>query len=169
MKEYHPRYPELTVSREKRQSMALSVTPLGEPILRIPYWISLNHPQVRKFIQSNLHKLAHALTPQPRTQQTDERTIRQMVAEWAKRIAVQPKRLQFRDMRRKWGSCSSRGNLTLNTALFYVPRELAEYVVVHELVHLIIFNHSAEFWAKLGEYLPDYAEREQQLKSFRVW
>lgn len=169
MIEYHPHFPELQILRQNRKSLALSVTPLGEPILRIPHWISVNHPQVKQFIQTNIHKLAQERTAQPRELQTDERTLRQMVRQWSKQINVQPKRVQFRDMTRKWGSCSSQGNLTLNTALFYVPRELAEYVVVHELVHLIIFNHSAKFWAKLGEYLPDYAQREKKLHSFRVW
>lgn len=169
MTEYHPLFPELQIVRQNRKSLALSVTPLGEPILRLPHWIAVNHPQVKRFIQSNIDKLRHQRTKHPRTIQTDEQTIRQMVQDWIKIIKVQPKRIQFRDMTRKWGSCSSRGNITLNTALFYVSRDLAEYVVVHELVHLLIFNHSPQFWAKLGEYLPDYAEREHQLNSYRVW
>jgi len=71
-------------------------------------------------------------------------------------------------MYRKWGSCSGRGNITLNTALYYVPQPLAEYVVVHELAHLKIFNHSPEFWALVGQYLADYAERERELDRYRV-
>jgi hypothetical protein len=169
MTEYHPQFPELQVLRQNRKSLALSVTPMGEPILRLPHWISIHHPQVKQFIQNNMDRLKQERPQQPRTVQTDERTIRYLVNHWATIINVTPKRIQFRDMTRKWGSCSSRGNLTFNTALFYVPRELAEYVVVHELVHLIVFNHSAKFWAKLGEFLPDYALREKQLNSFKVW
>ncbi|MEO8393656.1 MAG: M48 family metallopeptidase, partial [Chloroflexota bacterium] len=70
-----------------------------------------------------------------------------------------------RDMYQKWGSCSSRGNITLNTALCHLPPDLAEYVVLHELVHLRVFNHSKEFKALMLIYMPDFVERESRLDA----
>ena len=83
-------------------------------------------------------------------------------------MQVKPYRVQFRDMYRKWGSCSSRGSVTLNTALQYLPRHLVEYVIVHELAHLTHLNHDAEFWNKVGEFMADYQAHEQELNEYRL-
>jgi hypothetical protein len=169
MTEYHPRYPQVQVKRQNRKSIVLSLSPEGNPILRIPHWLPVDHPQVKSFLKSAIQKLEPAIPTQPKTPVSDETAIRASVKHWAQKIGVKPERVQFRAMTRKWGSCSSKGNITLNTALFYVPQHLMEYVVVHELVHMIIFNHSAAFWAKLADYLPDYAERERELDTYKVW
>ncbi|MBL8153446.1 MAG: M48 family metallopeptidase, partial [Anaerolineae bacterium] len=60
-------------------------------------------------------------------------------------------------------SCSSRENITLSTRLTGVPLRLAEYVVVHELVHLTVFNHGPDFKAAMTAWLPDWKDREQEL------
>jgi predicted metal-dependent hydrolase len=70
-------------------------------------------------------------------------------------------------MQRKWGSCSSKDNITLNSALLGLPPHLAEYVIVHELVHLRVFNHGKEFKALMREHLPDYRERERELDQYQ--
>ncbi|NDJ61147.1 MAG: M48 family metallopeptidase [Chloroflexi bacterium] len=96
---------------------------------------------------------------------TSPAEVRRLVMAWAARIGVNPGRVQLRDMYRKWGSCSSKGNITLNTALCRVPRPLAEYVIVHELAHLRVFNHGKDFKALLSAHLPDWREREQALDA----
>lgn len=64
-----------------------------------------------------------------------------------------------------WGSCSAAGNMTLNVKLALVPQPLMEYVIIHELCHCYFMNHSAEFWAKVAEFCPDYAEKRARLKA----
>ena len=71
-------------------------------------------------------------------------------------------------MQRKWGSCSRRGHITLNTALCWLPPRLAEYVVVHELAHLRVFNHSKDFKAVLAQHLPDWEARAGELRAYRL-
>ncbi len=60
---------------------------------------------------------------------------------------------------------STTGRLTLNTDLLTLPEELAEFVIVHELVHLLVSNHGKVFKSFLYAYLPDWEEREQRLQS----
>jgi predicted metal-dependent hydrolase len=64
-------------------------------------------------------------------------------------------KLSIRRMRTRWGSCSSKDNISLNSGLVFLPRDLMEYVILHELVHTLHKNHSAVFWIALIDILPD--------------
>ncbi len=128
----------------------------------IPRWLRKDNPKVRMFIQSGIEKLGRPHIPIP-VERTSRETISKMVTEWAARIGVQPERIQFREMTRKWGSCSSVKNVTLNTRLCWLPFRLAEYVVCHELVHLREFNHGKTFKALMSAHMPDWQEREEEL------
>jgi hypothetical protein len=68
-------------------------------------------------------------------------------------------------MKTKWASMSTTGRLTLNTDLLTLAQELAEFVIVHELVHLLVPNHGKVFKSFMYAYLPDSEEREQRLQS----
>ncbi|MGH2368503.1 MAG: M48 metallopeptidase family protein [Chloroflexota bacterium] len=84
---------------------------------------------------------------------------------WATRIGVKAPIVQVRQMRSKWASISMAGRLTLNTELLLLPRRLGEFVIVHELLHLIVPSHSRVFKSFLHAYLPDWAERELDLRA----
>lgn len=73
--------------------------------------------------------------------------------------------VQFRNQRRRWGSCSHDGVLRFNWRLAMLEPALIEYVVVHELAHLTHMNHSANFWKLVAQHLPDVKERRQRLKQ----
>ncbi len=134
-------------------------TPVGLVVF-IPRWLKPDSPQVRAFIEEGIKKLG---MPPPVVEQTTPDEIRAMLSLWAERVGVQPGRVQFRAMYRKWGSCSSRGNITLNTALCNLPPALAEYVVLHELVHVRVFNHGKDFKALMAAHMPDWVERDRAL------
>jgi predicted metal-dependent hydrolase len=88
-----------------------------------------------------------------------------MVKSYAAKLGVNPKRVQFRDMRRKWGSCSSKATVTLSSRLTWLEHDLAEYIVCHEIAHLIELNHSKAFWALMQTHMPDYRERMTRLRQ----
>jgi predicted metal-dependent hydrolase len=62
-------------------------------------------------------------------------------------------RVSIRNQRTRWGSCSARGNISLNIKLVALPPELFDYVILHELVHIRIRNHSKKFWRELDKYV----------------
>ncbi|MBN2735916.1 MAG: M48 family metallopeptidase [Spirochaetales bacterium] len=64
-----------------------------------------------------------------------------------------------------WGSCSSRSNINISTRLFFAPPEVIDYVIVHELAHLIEHNHSLRFWALVSKAIPDYNDKRKWLKE----
>lgn len=76
------------------------------------------------------------------------------------------KRVAIRNQRRCWGSCTSLGNLNFSYRLLFLPAELADYVIVHELCHLAELNHSPRFWALVAETMPDYREYRRALKYY---
>jgi predicted metal-dependent hydrolase len=78
------------------------------------------------------------------------------VAAWAKRIGVEPKQLHVREMRNKWGSCSTAGRVTFDTELLTRPSNFRREVIVHELLHLKVPNHGRVFKALLRAYLGVY-------------
>jgi predicted metal-dependent hydrolase len=84
--------------------------------------------------------------------------------QWAVRIGVRTPQIHVRQMKSKWASISTNGRLTLNTDLLNIPRRLGEYVLLHELVHLLSPNHGKVFKSFLLAYLPDWEEREKQLR-----
>jgi predicted metal-dependent hydrolase len=68
-------------------------------------------------------------------------------------------------MRRKWASVSTGGRLTLGQDLLRLPRDLAEFIIVHELVHLLVPNHGKVFTSFMHAYLPDWADRARRLRG----
>lgn len=75
-------------------------------------------------------------------------------------------RLFIKAHKRKWGSCSRRKNLNFNYRLLFLPQELADYIIVHELCHLREMNHSRKFWGLVEKTLPDWRERQKQLRKY---
>lgn len=95
-------------------------------------------------------------------------------ADWQQRLstlademALRFSRLQLRRQRTRWGSCSSRGVISLNVCAAFQPPEVLRYLMVHELVHLRHMNHSTVFWSSVSERCPDYRRLDRELN--RGW
>ena len=87
------------------------------------------------------------------------------VALHAKRLDLKFTKLSVRDQASRWGSCSSRGGISLNWRLALVAPELQDYVILHELAHLTEMNHSRHFWALLDTYDPNRVAHEAALDT----
>lgn len=73
--------------------------------------------------------------------------------------------LSIRNQSTRWGSCSHEGNISLNVKLLFLPKDLAEYVLVHELCHLKHLDHSQRFWNLVESFLPNYRQTVKDLKG----
>lgn len=73
-------------------------------------------------------------------------------------------RLRIQKMDKRWGSLSSNGQLTLNVSLIRAPKECIEYVIIHELCHLIEHNHGVRFYKLLDQRMPDWIKRKHKLE-----
>lgn len=114
---------------------------------------------------------AESTTPPPSQPEGNERwqdadELRWAARHWATRIGVKTPRIQLREMSKKWASISTAGRLTLNTDLLDVPKPLGEFVIVHELVHLLAPNHGRVFTSFMHAYLPDWQARERALRPY---
>jgi len=96
----------------------------------------------------------------------DTEDLRWAVRNWAARIGVKPARIQVRAMQTKWASISTSGSMTLDLDLLRLPQELGEFVIVHELVHLLAPNHGRVFKSFMHAYMPDWETREKQLQMY---
>ena len=87
-----------------------------------------------------------------------------LVEEWQERVAgKRVNAVRIGNQKTRWGSCSSKGNIRLNWRLVMAAPDLAEYVVVHELAHMLVMDHSARFWAVVARHVPDYRERRRRM------
>jgi predicted metal-dependent hydrolase len=85
------------------------------------------------------------------------------VERMAVRIGTKAASVRVRDLGNRWGSCNGKGGLYFHWKTICLPASLVEYVVAHELVHLVVPTHSADFWSCLERLMPDYLERKQRL------
>jgi predicted metal-dependent hydrolase len=91
---------------------------------------------------------------------------------WAERLKVNPAGILVREQRTRWGSADSKGNLRFNWRIVQASTRLLDYVISHELVHLLHSDHTRDFWATLGRVMPDYEGRRERLRVFgraMVW
>lgn len=89
-----------------------------------------------------------------------ERTVH-----WSALIGVRPGRISLRDQRTRWGSCSSRGCVSYNWRIIMAPPAVLDYLVVHELCHLLHPNHSSAYWAEVSRWDPGFREHRLWLRQ----
>lgn len=92
--------------------------------------------------------------------------VRSFVGEFSVELGVDVNKIYFRRMKSRWGSCSSRSNININRYLLYLPESLIEYVVFHEVAHIVEMNHSKRFWGIINEKFNDYKEIEKELSIY---
>jgi hypothetical protein len=85
------------------------------------------------------------------------------VEDWAKKLRVTVPRVLIREPKKRWGSCHPSGIIRLNWRIIQAPTRIVDYVVAHELCHLLHEGHGRKFWAALGQVMPDYEVRRASL------
>jgi len=90
--------------------------------------------------------------------------LKEKTNRFAKIIGVKPKSVTVKDYKTRWGSCSSKGDVSFNWRIIMTPHQIIDYVVIHELCHLLEHNHSPKYWRLLERHIPDYLEKRDWLK-----
>jgi predicted metal-dependent hydrolase len=81
-------------------------------------------------------------------------------------IGLNFNKLRVSSAKRNWGSCSYKNNLSFSWRLIMAPIDIIDYVIVHEIIHIKVKNHSKEFWNNVEKIMPDYRQKRQWLKEF---
>lgn len=159
----------------KRKTLAVQVTRTGQVQVKAPSGLSVS--MVNEFVQKHRgwifkhleevkHQLANRIVMTEdkilEYQNQARRIFSEKAAYWAETMGVDYGTITVRSQTSRWGSCSSRGNLSFNWRVILMPQEIQDYVVVHELAHRIEMNHSERFWKQVERYLPEY-------KNYRKW
>ncbi len=168
--------------RSKRRSLALQVTEEGLLVVRAPR--TLNEKEVLRFVnekslwvQKKIHQAAErARTAAPPPAPAEVKRLKTLARDafiersclYAGKMGVSFEKIRLNSAKTRWGSCSMRGSLSFNWKLIQAPIEVLDYVVVHELAHLVEHNHSPRFWAKVAEFFPDHKKAKLWLRSNRL-
>lgn len=91
--------------------------------------------------------------------------ISRKAEEFAGLLSADFKMIRIKDQKSRWGSCSSKGNLNFNWRIIMAPEVVCDYVIIHELCHLVFMDHSAHFWNLVESICPDYRQCKKWLKE----
>jgi predicted metal-dependent hydrolase len=170
----------LRVSARAR-GVSLTVYPDGRVAVTIPSWGT--ERQAEEFVRSRGRWLVAVLArvkKNPgiilkggrreylRHREAARAIVHERLAHFNALYGFRYKTVSIRDQRSRWGSCSKKGGLSFNFRIALVPRELADYVVVHELCHLKEFNHGPAFWALMARALPNPRALRRELRKYKI-
>ena len=83
---------------------------------------------------------------------------------YEEKLGVKANTVRVLELKNRWGSCSTKGNINLHWKCAMAPIDILEYIVLHELVHLIHFDHSSDFWRDIEKVMPDYKNKVKWLE-----
>ena len=173
----------IAVIKSSRRTMSMEVRPDGSILVRAPFrasaeeignfvcshksWVEKQRIRMRKRADEIRLAEQNPLSPEDIRLLADQalRELPPRIAAYAGQMGVTYGRVTIRNQKTRWGSCSSKGNLNFNCLLMLTPREVQDYVIVHELSHRKEMNHSPKYWAVVEEVLPDYKKRRNWLRE----
>ena len=128
-------------------------------------WIQTSQARMKQY-EENAEKSSAVTGKIDRTKAGSQ--IKRRLNHLADKYGFSYNRVFIRNQRTRWGSCSRNNNISLNMRIVHLPEELMDYVVLHELVHTRIKNHSAKFWAELDNYVQDGKKRASELRKYSI-
>lgn len=171
----------IEIIRSNRKSIAIEIRSEATVLVRTPFMIE--DAEIHRFvkekenwIRTHLEKLEERRNESKNIEKLSTTELQKLanlalkvipvkVKHYASLMNVQYGRITIRSQKTRWGSCSSIGNLNFNCLLMMLPDEVVDYVVVHELCHLIEMNHSKDFWSQVEYIMPDYKKHKKWLKE----
>ena len=173
--------PVLFAKTKRTKRLSITVRPFRGVIVAVPYRLSFKKAQ--KYFQSNITWAKKSLDYIKKVEQEHITTVNnnpslnkiKAKAEITERVNCMADKYEFkynrlfiRNQKTRWGSCSEKNNINLNINLVRLTEELMDYVILHELVHLKIKNHSKQFWAELDKYVGNAKKLDKKLGKHRL-
>ena len=165
----------------RARHICISVKPFKGVRVAVPYGISFD--TARQFVQSksnwvkkHLNKMKqmekeHGAFSKHSTEINRTEARKKLVNrlnELSERHGFNYNRVCVRNQKTRWGSCSSKNNISLNMNLVRFPSEMVDYVLLHELVHTRIKNHSHAFWTELNKFVRDAKEMRKKINEYQI-
>ena len=161
---YRARHINISVKPPKKIRVAVPVGVAFEKAHKFAkqkeYWIE---KQILKFVNSSVTSIADTFAVECFIH--EEEYLINRVETLAKKHGFQYRILKFKVMKTRWGSCTAKNNINLNMLITYLPKKLQDYVILHELVHTHIKDHSHRFWALLDKITGDAKGIHKELKE----
>ena len=169
---------EYQLIRSKRKTLAIEITRDARLVVRAP--LRCSQARIEQFLAEkqawitlHLQKMQQRRENHPEPTPEEEALLRKkarnllpgLVNRYAVQMDVQPAGITITGARTRFGSCSPKNRLSFSFRLMDYPMEAIEYVVVHELAHILHKNHSAAFYAEIEKVLPDWRTRNRLLKQ----
>jgi len=98
-----------------------------------------------------------------------EKRLTEKTQRWADIIGVKPNAVSVKGYKSRWGSCSIQGDISYNWRIILAPHHIIDYVIIHELCHMLEHNHSARFWSHVEQYAPDWRDSRDWLKKNNLY
>ncbi|MGI6483521.1 MAG: M48 family metallopeptidase [Methanobacterium sp.] len=125
-------------------------------------WIYQKFTRINQLkIESETRKLDHSLS-----NDSFQEIVQGYVDKISHKMGLKVNKVTLRKMKTRWGSCSSLGNISINTRLKYLPKDLIKYVIHHEVCHLKIRKHNKQYWSLVSKKYPDYKKYEDELSIY---
>lgn len=171
----------IKIIKSRRKTIAIEIRKDATILVRAP--LAMRDAEIRRFlkekenwIMAHLQKIEERQKTlsdvEPLSKEDIERladlaikVIPVKVKHYANLMQVQYGRITIRNQKTRWGSCSGKGNLNFNCLLMLAPDEVVDYVVIHELCHLLEMNHSKAFWGQVEKVMPEYKTYKKWLKD----
>ncbi len=169
---------EYTLIRSDRRTLAIEITEDARLVIRAPRRCPAAY--IRSFVENKSgwiesHMEKQRIRAESRIPLSEDdvtglivrakREIPPLVEKYAAIMGLRPASIKITRAQKRFGSCSSKNRLCFSYRLIQYPREAMEYVVVHELAHIMHRNHGKDFYALIESVMPDYKERDRLLKK----
>lgn len=140
----------------------LHLNTIKQFIIKKSQWILDKLDYFSKF--TNSFKIKNTKSDFIKYKETAKKLVEEKISKFNKIYKFKFNKINIKNQKTRWGSCSKKGNLNFNYKIALLPEELAEYIVVHELCHLGEFNHSVKFWNLVAKTIPEYLKIRDELK-----
>lgn len=134
---------------------AIGDVKLKNGYLNVPVEVDISGSDLEKSVQQSLHQWY---------QKRSLEKLKDKTKRYASILGVHPRSVKVKEYKARWGSCSSSGDIIYNWRIIVAPHHIVDYIVVHELCHLLEHNHGTKYWRHVKNVIPNYEQKRQWLK-----